>query len=140
MKVKRLLSVVLLFAVIASIAAVSFAVETRAVTGLYSFTISPPQTGSARASGIVKSTGGMSPWFNPSVYSVPTLYWIYNASSGQGYGVGRVTNSVHTSTPGYQSLTYQVGHGGSGYNYRLVGGSYVQDFYQYTVSGSWSPD
>lgn len=107
-------------------------------TGSYNFTIYPPMAGSAKASGAVTATGGMSPWVNPSIYSTPTIYWIETSTGAIGTGVA--TNLITRSTPGSASFTYKTGYGGSGQSYRLVGGGAADPYTTFTVYGTWSPD
>ncbi|MBE6938161.1 MAG: hypothetical protein E7460_06360 [Ruminococcaceae bacterium] len=149
MKVKRLLSAVLLFAVIASIATVSFAVETRAAeeravsqtVGLYEAHISYPSTGSGQvAGGPIRATGGYSPWFQSSVSTVNTNYCLSTSGYIGDLGNCKGTYMVTTGNTARNYFTYYTGHGGAGIYYYIVAGGANYSYDPYNVRGTWTPD
>ena len=149
MKVKRLLSVVLLFAVIASIAAVSFAVETRAAeeravsrtVGSYSAHIPYPSTGSGQvAGGPIRATGGFSPWFHSSFSTVNTNYCLSTSNSLMDLASCKGTDMVRTGNTVRNYFTYYTGHGGSGINYYIIASGATHSYDPYNVRGTWTPD
>ena len=144
MKVKRLLCVLLVIAVIASIAAVSFAAESRAVnasTGYYSAQIPFPSSGSGQvASYGIMSTGGFSPWFQSDITTIRTNYMLSTSDSIALLPTHRGTNIVSTGNAYYNSMTYLQGHGGSGITYYFVGAGAVASYEPYNIRGVWSPD
>ena len=149
MKVKRLLSVVLLFAVIASIAAVSFAVETRAAeeradsrtVGSYNAHIPSPSPGSGQiAGGPIRATGGFSPWFQSSVSTVNTNYCLSTSGNLSELPSCKGTDMVRTGNTARNYFTYYTGHGGSGINYYIIASGATYSYDPYNVRGTWTPD
>lgn len=142
MKKKRLICFLLVLAAIMSLAAVSFAAESRearAAAGNYSGIISYPNVGSARVVSLagVSSSGSFSAWVKPSISTVTTIYWL--AANTSDIVNSRGTNLLYTNTTTQKSLTYISGHGGSGIKYNLVAGSGVVEYDPYSVRGTWSP-
>ena len=136
MKVKRLLCALLVIAVIASIAAVSFAAETRAAPNTFNFTI--PYPTQLQISSGVKTTGTFNAWATTIPTTITTRFWI-SSSSADAVGT-KVTDGVNFTTPATNYFTYYTGHGGANYRYFLVAGCPVgTEYTPYVTRGTWSP-
>ena len=144
MKVKRLLCVVLVLAVIASIAAVTFAAEgssTYAVIGRYYGYVQSPSASSYKVvSGVIRAQGGFSPWFQSDFSTVRTAYVLSASNDLSQLAAHRASNTVYTSNTVRQDMTYNTGHGGSGNSYWLIAYCNEASYNTYLVQGSWSPD
>ena len=76
-----------------------------------------------------------SPYVNPTVYAVPTTYFLA-LPNRDAYNVSTTVKEV--STPGRRSFTYYSGYGGSGQYYRMGAMPISRNYNEYRVNGSWS--
>ena len=98
-------------------------------------TFSPPWQGSGRVITYQLASGSFSPYINPEVYSVETLYVLTPYSYYQ-YAT-YASSFVTAASPGRRSFTYNSGYGGAGTRVYLQGCPNVSKFNTYTVSGEW---
>lgn len=98
-------------------------------------TFSPPKQGSGRVIAPQLASGSFSPYINPEVYSVKTLYVLTPYSFYQ-YST-YASSFVEAASPGRRSFTYNPGYGGAGSRIYLQGCPNTDEYYAYTVSGEW---
>ncbi len=135
---KRVLCIALALAVIMSIAAISYAAETRAVSAFsYEFNFRIPYPTQLQVSSAAATSGTFNAWASTVPTTVRTRFWIStNAYDPVG---SKITDGVDFTSPATKSFTYYTGHGGAGYAYRLCAGCPLGTPYStYDTYGTWS--
>ena len=101
----------------------------------YELSIPTPLPGSMRSTSLYVKATGTSPYVQPAIYTISTIYFL----SPTRLTSTNATDIITTNNTTRRNFTYNTGYGGAGTFYCLSAAPAVTgDYDAYSVRGSWS--
>ncbi|MBC8542065.1 hypothetical protein [Bianquea renquensis] len=134
-KIKKVVSLMLLTFIVASVVAVPVMAATDPPYS-YGWLMPAEFKGSARSTALMEKTSAYTtPYVNPSINTLPTAYYLSPAR----LSTINATDEITLNAPGKRNFTWRSGYGGVGQSYCLTAYPNMNgDWDEYTIRGTWS--
>ena len=132
-KIKKVVSVMLLTFIVASVVAVPVMAATPPFN--YSWLMPKEFHGSARSTDLMlKTSAYTTPYVYPSINTLPTAYYL----SPTRLSSIDATDVITIDTPGKRNFKWEPGYGGVGQSYCMTAyPNMTGDWEAYTIRGTW---